>query len=232
MDPIPKEPKKGRFKGFKERRIYPFLMRFRQKSQKFLQDFRKHTRKHKEFYKKMQLTSIHLCANIVLMANIRNCLGTWPTLFSYLPFSKGLIESPLATFLSSPERTFVIYILILQCIVLRPVLRFSIIVKYQILLIFLLEMIENILLCIWDLLFGRELDISNPFGVWTEPASYLFITCVFCIFFFVYQYIYFQVIQGKFPKFPKALQKIPDSTAFWLKLKKESLYFDKKDEEK
>lgn len=199
--------------------ISKFLKSLSEKIQKKIKAFKNHTRKYKGFYEKMQLTGIYFCANAVLMYTIKNCLGYFPSIFSYLPFSKEILNSSFLQFLASPEKTFFIYLLILQFIILRPIFGFSILVKYNILLLFLLEMIENVLLSIWDILFSRELDLISPFGVLNQPLSQGFLSLIFCFFFFIYQYLYINSLQQKFPKLPGILQKVTDSVAFWLKLK-------------
>jgi hypothetical protein len=200
---------------------FPIISSFLKLVKKIFQFFKNESRKHKSIYEKIQITCIYICALIVLMYSVKNSLGFVPNYFyKIIPFSEQILETNFLKLLSSPEKTFVIYLLLLEFVINKPIVKFSILVKFNVLFLFILEMVENLVICYWDLLFSRELSVFQAGSYLPKSLLFTFFSIYFLVFFFIYLYSYIQAMQGRFPRFPGYFQKITDSVAFWLKIKR------------
>jgi hypothetical protein len=183
--------------------------------------FQKVSEKYQRTYEQIQLTFIYFFATVVLMFLIQTSIGYFPDiLYTIVPFSKEILSIKLLGIFTSPEKTFVLYLLIIEIIINRPILKFSILVKFNILLIFLLEMLQNLVINWWDVLFTRELDIFHGEAYFNRSATIQFLTILFSFFYLLYVISYIAAMRGRFPVFPGILQKVVDSVAFWLQIKK------------
>ena len=180
---------------------------------------RKSTKKFRKFFEKIQLTCLYFLSTSILMYSIKNALGFFPSIFlKLIPFSGQILNCELLKLLANPERTFIFYLLALEFIVNRPTLNFSILFKFNLLLIFILEMLQNLVLAYWVLLVTRELDIFGDVIIARGPTIYFF-EVYFTFFFLFYLYCYIMAMRGLFPRIPGILQGIFESVAFWLQLK-------------
>jgi hypothetical protein len=116
--------------------------------------------------------------------------------------------------------------MVIEFMVVRSVFNFSKLVRYNILLIFSLLMLQSLIICYWDVLFHRQISAnlikwSYDQGVITysdkELAFSLFIL-TFVVFLIGYFYLYITALRGKFSILP-GLNWITDSVCFWLKIK-------------
>ena len=201
--------------------FYPaFFQKLIKKFKKIFLSFQKTTKKHRKTFEQFQLTSIYFFAVVVLTYTIRNSLGYFPEmLFKLFPFLVPIFDIQALKILAAPEKTFVLYMLILEIFINRSHFNFSLIVKFNVLLIFLLEMIQNLIVSYWDILFNRELDVFNGGIVIARNATMLFYCFLFLFFFALYFYSYIVSFLGFFPVFPGVLKIITDSVAFWLQIK-------------
>lgn len=180
---------------------------------------RKTSKKNRQTFERFQLTFIYFFALIVLMYSIKTTLGVFPeSIFSVFPFLAPLFEIQALKIFAAPEKIFIVYLLVLEFVVNRSYFNFSLLVKYNVLQIILLEMIQNLMYCYWDILFNRELDIMR-IGVFAKYATMLFYSILFVLYFSLYIYGYVRSLQGFFPVFPGALKYVSDSVAFWLRIK-------------
>jgi hypothetical protein len=171
---------------------------------------------------RIQLTVMYYLAYITLLFSIRSTLGEVPPIFMDLvPFADFALQNTWMQCFGRVEVTFLLYLLTVEFIIYRPILKFSLLVKYNILLLYLLELIYNLIISWWDVLYIREVD-TGP--VLTDQYSlYNFVIMETFFFFILYIYSYICAMRGKAPKYPFVLQKIPDSVAFWLRLKPKNL---------
>lgn len=182
--------------------------------------FRKTAKTNRRIFEKFQLTFIYFFAVIVLTYTIRNSLGYFPEmLFRLFPFLVPIFDIQALKILAAPEKTFVLSMLIIEIFLNRSFFNFSILVKFNVLLIFILEMLQNLLVSYWDILFNRELDVLNGGVVIARTATMFFYFFLFLFFFALYLYSYLSSLKGVFPKFPGVLKSITDSVAFWLQIK-------------
>lgn len=155
------------------------------------------------------------------MATIQICLGYFPEFYArIIPFSKEIMDSYIFKFFCVPDKTYAIYLFVHEMIVFRPYFNFSILVRFHILYIMTLEMILNGVIVWWDCLFNYELD-RYTYKYIDKALAYQFFSGLFFIFFSIYVYGYIRGLRNKLPVLPHPyLQKIPDSIAFWLQIRK------------
>lgn len=186
----------------------------------FWKVFIKISQKHRLTFQRIQLTCIHFFGIVVLIYSIQNSLGEFPPqITSFFPFANQVLGNSLLKIFATPEKIFFCYLLILEFFINRSTFNLSLLVKYNILLIFILEMVQNLLLIYWDLVVVREFEISFGDVLFSEIITFVFYFGHFFLFFSLYLYSYWKSFHEKFPIFPGNLRKITDSIAFWLHLK-------------
>ncbi len=179
--------------------------------------------KNRRLFEIFQLTIIYFLAIFQLLITCLTFSGSVGEIYKILPFFHELVYSPFGFFFSNPDRTYIFYLLAQEFIVLRPhILKFSLIVRYNILYIMTLEFLFNCIINWWDILCNFENDSIFEAKVDRSFAAEFFLI-LFAIYFCVYIYSYIRAVTKRLPVFPNPLlQKIPDSVAFWLQIKKEA----------
>jgi hypothetical protein len=199
------------------------IVRFFQNQFKIFKDvFYLSSKENPILFEKIELTAIHFCATIVLLFVVVNCLGYLPPILTtFFPFLIDLLTFPPLTFFAKPEQTFLIYLLSLEFIINRNMFRFSNLVKFNLMLIFILEMVENLVITLWDFFYVREVEgfISKGMPVGNDFVASIFFLFFFLFFQYLYTQAYIQSLRGKFPKYPPFLRFLTDSVSFWLRLK-------------
>lgn len=186
----------------------------------------------------IQLTFIYLFAMLDLFSSILNyllSLGYLPeTLRPFLPTIQEILVSPILQIWASPEKVFFFSYLVIEFMVVKSVFKFSKLVRYNILLIFSLLMLQGLVISYWDLFCHRE--IATNIAKWTYEQTILYTDkylafCLFyttfILFFFGYLYLYIVALTGKFATFP-GLDWVTDSVCFWLKIKTPTMRFGKR----
>jgi hypothetical protein len=178
----------------------------------------------------IQLTFIYYFAVVDLLYGILSnvfALGYFPEILRNLyPTIKSILTNPLFQMWNSPEKIFFLSYLAIEIIVVRPVFKFSKLVKYNVLLIFALLMLQGLVISYWDLLFHREIASSVAKWIFDDSGfiytdkflSILLFLCTFVLFMCLYIYLYILALNGKFATF-SGMQWLTDSIAFWLKIK-------------
>jgi hypothetical protein len=208
-----------------------FFQQFAKKITKITKLIQKNGRKHKNIFQRFQLSFIYFFAVVVLMYTVKNSLGYFPEmLFQTFPFLTPIFDWSLLRIFATPEKTFVLYLIILEIMINRSIFNFSIVIKFNVLLIFILEMIQNLSATYWELLFIRDLDVysTSPPAYIPRVATMVFFSVFFVIFFGLYMYAFSQSFIGRIPVFPGPLRPLTDSVAFWLQIKKISNKGDNK----
>lgn len=178
----------------------------------------------------IQLTTMYFFAIIDLLHSILNnvfSLGSIPQFIEpFYPYIKTILQSPIFKIWGSPEKVFFMSYILIELVLVRNVVQFSKLVKYNMLLIFACLMIQGLVISYWDLLFHRE--ISTSVASWAYDGGsmihtdkgigsfFFFIT--FLLFSSSYIYLYIRSIQGEFGSFP-GMTWLSDSVAFWLRIK-------------
>lgn len=195
---------------------------FVRKIKKLIKLFLKSTRKNKKFIERIQLTFIYFFAVVVLSYSIQGYLGGFPEfVFQLFPFLQDILNIQILKLLATPEKTFVIYLIVLETLMTRSKFSFSLLVKFNILLIFILEMFQNLIISYWDLFVNREIEYSfvGSTGVIVQDLAIFFFTLLYLFCLLVYLFCYLKSFTGRFPVFPGNASFITDSVAFWLQLK-------------
>jgi hypothetical protein len=187
----------------------------------------------------IQITFIYFFAVIDLFHSILNnvfALGYFPEILKpVFPLVKAILTSPILRFWTSPEKVFFLSYLVIEFMVVRSVFKFSKLVRYNILLVFSLLMLQGLAISYWDVLFHR--DIATAVEKWTFDQGMLlhtdrdlaifFFFNTFMFFMFAYFYLYLRALSGKFATF-YGLDWITDSVAFWLRIKTPTMRFGKR----
>lgn len=183
--------------------------------------FRKSTSKHKKTLQRIQLSFIYFFAIVVLTFSIQSYIGSFPDIiYKIFPFLQNLLNIQFLKIFATPEKTFILYLIILEVLINRSIFKFSLLIKYNVLLIFILEMFQNLFISYWDLLFNREIEfVGGGAPVISQEIAIVFFCLLFLFFLLTYLYCYFKSFQGKFPVFGGPLKPLTDSVAFWLQLK-------------
>lgn len=204
----------------KKDKLNAFVNYLQEKIKKFFAKLLKLNQKYPRVFQSIQLSLLYGYASLTLIYSVINCLGFCPEfIYKILPYAKQILSFPLVKFLSTPEKTFLLYFLAAEVILNGK--STSLLVKYNFVLIFILEMMQNLIVCLWDLFSHRDfeyLPVEMEFSI--ENALNFFFG-FFIFFFFLYIYCYINSIIGKFVSFPHPFDKITDSAAFWLQLKRQ-----------
>jgi hypothetical protein len=194
--------------------------------------------KYPETAEKIQLFFIYFFAIVDLSYSILNnifSLGYMPEgmIPIFAPFS-GILDSSLLKVWASPEKVFFISYVTIEFMVIRPIFKFSKLIKYNIILIFALLMIQGLIISYWDLFFHKEITIGDPNALkgemnildTTKILGFLFFLFTFFAFLITYGRLYVSAINKKFPQI-KSLTWVTDSAAFWLRIMTPTMKFRK-----
>jgi hypothetical protein len=187
----------------------------------------------------IQLSFIYCFALIDLFHSILNnvfSLGYFPEILKPIfPIVKAILVSPILRAWSSPEKVFFLSYIVIEFMVVRSIFKFSKLVKYNILLVFSLLMVQGLLISYWDLLFHRE--IATPVAKWAydqgaiihtdKRLAIFFFFNTFMLFIGGYLYLYLRALSGKFATIP-GMEWLTDSVAFWLRIKTPTMRFGKR----
>ena len=179
-----------------------------------------------------QLTFIYFFALVDLIYSVLNNIFSLGYLSeSIVPFYGILttvLQSPIFKIWASPEKVFFMSYIVLEFLIIRSTLNLSKFIKYNILLVFALLMIQGLLISVWDLLFHRE--ITDAVSNWSYDEGLLiatnkqlavfFFLFTFVMFLFIYFHFYLNALRGKIVTFP-GLNWLTDSVAFKDKKKKD-----------
>jgi hypothetical protein len=191
----------------------------------------------------IQLTFIYSFAVIDLIYAILNnvfSLGYLPELLlPVFPLIQSILQSPILKVWASPEKVFFMSYIVIEFMIVRSVFKFSKLVKYNILLIFAMLMVQGLAVSYWDVLFHRA--IATPVAKWAydqgtlihtdKTLAIVFFFNTFMIFMLAYLYLYLRAISGKFGTIP-GMAWLTDSVAFWLRIKTPTMRFGKRRKKK
>ncbi len=184
------------------------------------------SRNYKFLIESLQISGLYFYAIVTLMYTVINCLGTFPDLlYKIVPFADQILSFSPLRILATPEKTFLLYLGAVEFILNRK--STALIVKYNFLLIFILEMVQNLIIALWDLFSHRDLDFLTGDFDFSEEWAINFFTLYFIINLVMFIYCYISAMMGKFPSFPGPFRKVTDSIAFWLNIKRENNKKDK-----
>lgn len=187
----------------------------------------------------IQFTFIYFFAFVDLTYAILNSIFSFSYFPEYLlpfyPLIEGILSNPILQIFASPEKIFFLSYVVIELMIIRTVLNFSKLIKYNVLLIFALLMMQGLAISYWDVLFHRE--ISTAAARWAfdkgvllntdKEVAILFFLYTFLVFSILYIYLYYCALQGKFAVISN-LEWLTDSVAFWLRIKTPTMRMGKK----
>lgn len=196
--------------------LFNYLM---QKVRKLLQKLKRLSRKYPLLFQFLQLSVLYIYATVTLMYSVINSVGFFPDfLYKIIPFTKQILSLQFLKILATPEKTFLLYLAAVEIILNGK--SASLLVKYNFVLVFILEMVQNVMVAVWDLFSHRDMDVLAGDMDFSQENYITFFTFFFLIFFLIYVYCYLSSIMLKFVSFPYPFEKVTDSVAFWLNIKK------------
>ena len=151
------------------------------------------TSKHPYTYQVIQLSFVYFFALVDLCYSVLSnvfTLGYLPEFLKpFFPIVKSILTSPIIKAWSSPEKVFFLSYVVIEFMVVRTTFKFSKLVKYNILLIFSMLMVQGLLISYWDLLFHRE--VATAVAKWTYDQGTIISTDkrVAILFFFKYFWV-------------------------------------------
>jgi len=191
----------------------------------------------------IQFSFIYFFAVVDLLYSILNnvfALGYVPEiLVPFYPLIRAILTDPYLRVFASPEKVFFLSYVAIEFIVVRSTFKFSKLVKYNVLLLFSMLMLQGLAISYWDVLFHRQ--IATPVAryaydggalIFTDkPLAISFFLSTFFIFLFSYVYLYYKAINNEFATCP-GMYWLTDSVAFWLRLKTPTMRSGKRKKDK
>jgi hypothetical protein len=212
-------------------KVYQNFLKFLKKNLKILKEkFENFDKTYPYTSLKIQLTFIYFFALIDLIYSILNNIFS----LTYVPESispflfliENILQSPFFKLWGSPEKVFLMSYIVLEFLIVRPIVNISKFVKFNILLVFGLLMVQGLIVSVWDLIFHR--DVTDMVINWTydqgafistnKDLAVFFFLLTFFIFLFLYIHFYRNALNMKI-SVVKGLEWLTDSVAFWLRIK-------------
>jgi hypothetical protein len=192
----------------------------------------------------IQINFIYFFAVVDLLHNILTAvfsLGYMPEILEpVFPLLRAILQNPILKVFASPEKAFVLSYAVIELMIVSPVFNFSKLIKYNVLMIFSLLMIQGVCISYWDVLFHRQ--IASPVARWAYDGGAIIFTDkqlaisfffnTFFIFLSLYAYLYYRAINGKFARLGPQLVWLTDSVFFWLRIKTPTMRFGKRKKER
>ena len=205
-------------------------------------NFERFNQKYPNVNQTIQLTFIYFFAivdlHFAILSNVFS-LGYFPEILKHVfQFISTFLQSPFFKIWASPEKVFFLSYVTIELAIVRKVFNFSKLVRYNILLIFSLLMIQGLVVSYWDLLFNRT--VAAPVVKWVIDNGYIinsdksiaifFFLNTFFVFVFLYLYLY---ITAAWKIFYNSLYgMLFDSIAFWVKIKTPTMRFGNNNEDR
>jgi hypothetical protein len=196
-----------------------------------------------QIVQRIQFTCIYFFALMDLFYSILNnvfALGYMPEYIEpFFPLISALMQSPILKIMASPEKVFFLSYLVIELMIVRSTFKFSKLIKYNILLLFSLLMVQGLVISYWDLLFHRAATVAVASWAYDGGAmigtnrllAVIFFLNTFTYFLITYAYLYFKALKGEFATFP-GLEWLTDSVAFWLRIKTPTMRFGSRKKKK
>jgi len=214
--------------------LQPIFNTFSNIFEKYWKQFRKYyiafSQKYPRINENIQLSFVYFFGLVDLFQSFLNSLfslGYFPEILtSFFPFIESFLLSPFFQIWASPEKVFFLSYLVIELMIIRSIFGFSKLVKYNILMVFALLMLQSLVASYWDVCFHREIAIkavkwSYDKGtiLFSDETLLVFLYFnTFLLFVFSYLFLYFRALQGKYVVIP-TFEWLTDSIAFWVRIK-------------
>jgi len=188
----------------------------------------------------IQVSCIYFFACVDLVYSIATFIFSLGTnngsMSSLYPVISKVLNDPTLMFIMSPEKVFIFSYLAIEICIVQNTFQFTKLVRYNILLVYSLLMLQGTSITFWDMLFNRQIPESSAAFAWGEgfltgvnrPIGTFFFTVTFVFYLTLYAYCYSCAFVGRFPKFPKGFTWITDSIAFWMRIRTNTMPYGKR----
>ncbi len=157
-----------------------------------------------------------LCALNSSVFNYNN--GVVPTfLTEFFPFLAHLMK-PKNSDYNASNKSIIIYFIVID-LIRRPIIPFSRIVKFNIVLTYLIEFSFLILAQIWEIFVTREIIVPGDQFREKRGVYDIFYSIIWLIYASIYIYCAILAFQNKYPKFSRPFEKIVPSIHMYLNKK-------------
>lgn len=173
-----------------------------------------------QIFYKIQLIFMYAYAFLALNATIQGYFGEAPDfLFEYSSLIEYLMRYKADIFQHSERSIFAFLVVIDILTKTTNPLGLSRLVKFNMVLILVLEMFMILTIYLWDLISTRDisnLDINSDFDLLDSFSFYdnLFYSCLWVVYSLLYLYCFFCAMRKKKPRFPGSANKIIKSIIF------------------
>ena len=149
----------------------------------------------------------------------------------------SFLSNDIVMRLTDPDIMYFATIIILDLLIERKLFKLSKLVRYNILLVFALLMLQGITIAFWDALFNRQILESAADWCWDDGAFIhtdkelliVFFTITFFTYVGIYIYCWFiSAFYGNFPIFGQKFLWLTDSIFFWLKIRTSTMKYGKR----
>jgi hypothetical protein len=175
-------------------------------------------KEHPEVIEMFQLITIYIFALITFSKYIKGMLRYYPRLLKILvPFCEITGESPLFFYLGHPNYSYLFYTFMGQVLHRKKFIKFSDKIRFHIIYIMLLEMIQSAIVQ-WIFFFFQ---IDRAAGIEMRPMLGTIFGTNFLCFYLIYIYSLIMGLKNSLPYFPPALHFLNlcvDSSLFWVGL--------------
>lgn len=179
--------------------------------------FKKYKKRIKILFEKVYILAIYFYAFVFQLYTLKGVLGTLPEpYYTLIPFLKEILENRYLQVLGSPEKCYVVFLLITQVTVFQPSAHFSALSRFTTLYIFILELVQTLLYYCVDFFCTNDFQTV----IISKNMSTKLVQNIYILFLLIYLYSFGRAITGRFPKFPGVFQTFVDSIAFWLRIKR------------
>lgn len=181
----------------------------------------------RKYFEILQLTLIYIFPLISLFFSTYRIAGQEYgfVVTSFIPYSKILLASKFAQFFGDPNQTFILYYLIFDTVLRSKLYNFTTLVKFHLLFSVTLEMFHSLTLMYLEMFCFVENSLGEIFPLVPLTDISYYYTVIFLVWYILYICCYITALRGKFPNLGNSdyfafFQRIIDSIAFWLKVKK------------
>jgi len=188
----------------------------------------------------IQLSCVYFFAVLDLLVNILPNLLIFEIpdwLENILEQFVSFLSNDIVMRLTDPDIMYFATIIILDLLIERKLFKLSKLVRYNILLVFALLMLQGITIAFWDALFNRQILESAADWCWDDGAFIhtdkelliIFFTITFFTYVGIYIYCWFiSAFYGNFPIFGQKFLWLTDSIFFWLKIRTSTMKYGKR----
>ena len=204
---------------------------FKGKFESLIKSYQEFNENHPKEFKRIQLTFIYFFGLVDLSYTYINnifALGLFNEFADWsFNFLVQFLGSPFFQIWASPEKVFFISYVILEILIVRPIIILPKFIRFNILLVFAILMLQGLVMSFGDLIFSQEIiskGLLNSFEDEGEDffqnklVATIYFSTTYFLFLKEYYNLYTNALKGKIVTVGK-FYWITDSIAFWLRIK-------------